>query len=275
MDRAPVVAAGPTRATVSLVRDLAANSAGADDGIADAVHHWLGQPPEVLFDAEVYGWLGQILGEQGVLDLNRSTAAYFPPILPPDPDVSFSKPQLSLDAQTQLPRTVQTMAVAIGVAPPNCDGMMMASYFTIGWETITTDFPVIHEPTFNINSVPPVFLLSIIVCGAAFSSNAADRAVALQLQPVVRALAAAVRCSRSPRLTFQAPLYDPNTRLVLIQSFLFCAIAGELLDSEEQHHAQGLVGHALTVSAAHWISTHVPVDATIWISVHRRLRWLD
>lgn len=49
-------------------------------------------------------------------------------------------------------------------------------------------------------------------------------------------------------LILQTPLVVSKTRLAVIQSLLFCAIAGEQLDADEQHHAQGMVSYAMTVS---------------------------
>lgn len=190
---APVTMIDIPSSWVLATQDEAVPSAGAADGIAGAVHHWLCQPPEVLFDAEVYGWFGQILGEHGTLELGGSAPTFFPPTASPATDEGTSFPCLSLDSQAQLPGTVQAIALAIGVPSPQCDGRSLATYFSMGWEVVRNCLPVVHEPTFDINVAPPVFLLSIIVCGAAFSSNILDRAVAQRLQPIVRALAAAVR----------------------------------------------------------------------------------
>lgn len=151
-----------------------------------------GQSAELLFDAEVYGWLSQILGEQLDPAVNRTQTSYFPPAVSSISLEGPSYPQLPADEQTRLPSMVQGMAASIGAPSPQCDASDLAAYFASGWRLVSTNYPVVHEPTFDINAAPPVFLLSIISCGAASSSVERDRACAKQLQPIIRAMAAAV-----------------------------------------------------------------------------------
>ncbi|OWZ26044.1 hypothetical protein C356_07048 [Cryptococcus neoformans c45] len=118
---------------------------------------------------------------------------------------------------------------------PIAENPNIAQLFAAGWRVILTRFPIVHTASFDISTTPPSFLSSVIALGAVHSTQEIDRAFARQLLPVIRALAVS------------ESLDDSKSRLQTIQAFLLSAITGEHLNTHEQHQAQGMVSHAMSL----------------------------
>nr|KIR83729.1 hypothetical protein I308_06118 [Cryptococcus tetragattii IND107] len=188
---------------------------------------WLGQPTNLLFDEQVYGWLEQVLTEQNATQsLQRSTGfdPYFPPIntvlIPTDGSNNPGHPTLGDDLKTMLTQIWQGLSFVKGVSM--AENPNIAQLFAAGWRIILTRFPIVHIASFDISTTPPSFLSSVIALGAVHSTQGIDRVFARQLLPVIRAMA--------------------------VSAFLLSAITGEHLNTHEQHQAQGMVSHAMSVS---------------------------
>ncbi|WVO23720.1 uncharacterized protein IAS62_005075 [Cryptococcus decagattii] len=168
---------------------------------------WLGQPTNLLFDEQVYGWLEVRL------------------LLPAH--------QYCDDVKTTLTQIWQGMSFIKGVSM--AENPNIAQLFASGWRIILTRFPIVHIASFDISTTPPSFLSSVIALGAVHSTQEIDRAFARQLLPVIRAMAVS------------ESLDDTKSRLQTIQAFLLSAITGEYLNTHEQHQAQGMVSHAMSL----------------------------
>ncbi|OWZ59458.1 KRAB domain-containing zinc finger protein [Cryptococcus neoformans c8] len=201
---------------------------------------WLGQDTNLLFDEQVYGWLEQVLTEQnGTQGLQMSTGfdTYFPPIntvlTPTDGSNNPRHPTIGDDVKAKLTQIWQGMSFVKGV--PIAENFNIAQLFAAGWRVILTRFPIVHTASFDISTTPPSFLSSVIALGAVHSTQEIDRAFARQLLPVIRAMAVS------------ESLDDSKSRLQTIQAFLLSAITGEHLNTHEQHQAQGMVSHAMSL----------------------------
>ncbi|KAL0244089.1 hypothetical protein I308_105352 [Cryptococcus tetragattii IND107] len=201
---------------------------------------WLGQPTNLLFDEQVYGWLEQVLTEQNATQsLQRSTGfdPYFPPIntvlIPTDGSNNPGHPTLGDDLKTMLTQIWQGLSFVKGVSM--AENPNIAQLFAAGWRIILTRFPIVHIASFDISTTPPSFLSSVIALGAVHSTQGIDRVFARQLLPVIRAMAVS------------ESLDDTKSRLQTIQAFLLSAITGEHLNTHEQHQAQGMVSHAMSL----------------------------
>ncbi|KIY54300.1 hypothetical protein I307_06359 [Cryptococcus deuterogattii 99/473] len=201
---------------------------------------WLGQPTNLLFDEQVYGWLEQVLTEQnGAQSLQRSTGfdSYFPPIntvlIPTDGSNNPGHPTLGDEVKAKLTQIWQGMSFVKGVSM--AENPNIAQLFAAGWRVILTRFPIVHIASFDISTTPSSFLSSVIALGAVHSTQEIDRTFARQLLPVIRAMAVS------------ESLDDTKSRLQTIQAFLLSAITGEHLNTHEQHQAQGMVSHAMSL----------------------------
>lgn len=158
---------------------------------------WLGQPTNLLFDKQVYGWLEQVLTEQNATQsLQRSTGfdPYFPPIntvlIPTDGSNNPGHPTLGDDLKTMLTQIWQGLSFVKGVSM--AENPNIAQLFAAGWRIILTRFPIVHIASFDISTTPPSFLSSVIALGAVHSTQGIDRVFARQLLPVIRAMAVSV-----------------------------------------------------------------------------------
>lgn len=158
----------------------------------DDLQRWL-QPNSSLFDDEVYGWLEQMIDPQA-LTAPVPSAQREPPRISTNPTLSLSA-SLCL-SYPSLPAHVRIQITPLWIALHNDREIPEASqlelYFSNGWRELVTRFPIVHLPTFDVNSACMSFLVGLIVCGAAHSESVADRQFAQLLSPVLRAIAVSV-----------------------------------------------------------------------------------
>ncbi|OWZ59462.1 hypothetical protein C351_00007 [Cryptococcus neoformans c8] len=201
---------------------------------------WLGQPTDLLFDEQFYGWLAQIMNEQNNTPAIQSTPmfdTYFPSMTnmgqPTDGSLNMTYPQLSEEVQNRLMPIWRGISLAVGLTIP--DSPNIPQYFSAGWRVLLARFPIVHVATFDIETATASFLSSLISLGAVHSVHDDDRTFAKRLLPIIRAIAVS------------ESLDVPKSRLQTFQAFLFAAITGEHLDTHEQHQAQGMVSHVMSL----------------------------
>lgn len=110
----------------------------------------------------------------------------------------------------------------------------LQEYLNLYFTRFNTVYPLIHMPTFDIHHVEPLLLLSVVLLGATYSSNAAHQ-LAIRMHDVMR-----------PSI-FAHTGFSPRPELWILQTILLVECFGKSRAGQKQHDMSHLF-HGLLIN---------------------------